>query len=321
MSQGRAIPALAWGCVRLVEFDEIEFDPSLGKESRTGQMAEHLSGEVLVGDAAAADFSGGVVAVSATGDSLSPEHEVEPRVSCEATEPDEPVAPDTTASSLEDGAARETEAAVTDPLGAVQEQLSRILDETEKFNTRASQREGVIDSMHAELERLRRGERRSVLRPLVSEVCRVRDDILRQAEMLPEPFDPSKAVELLRSFAASLELALEDNGIASYAPDTGDAYEARVHRASGKTPTADPDLTGKVATVLSPGYRDIEGENVIAAARVTVFVLDESASASAEGAVETPLAVETEPEPSASSTTSDAVTLSEPSEPAAGDIP
>jgi molecular chaperone GrpE (heat shock protein) len=128
--------------------------------------------------------------------------------------------------------------------------------------------------LHAELERLRLGERRSLLRPLLTEVCRVRDDLLRQAETLPDHFDRDRAADLLRSFAGSLEFALEDNGVSSFAPESGEPFEARLHRAAGKAPTSEESLVGTIATVVSPGYRDVQADTVIVTSRVIVRVID-----------------------------------------------
>jgi molecular chaperone GrpE (heat shock protein) len=172
------------------------------------------------------------------------------------------------------GSQGDAQEAASDLLTEFGEQLTQILSETKKYNTRAAQREQVIDSMHVELERLRRGERRSLLRPLITEICRLRDDILRQADTLPHAFDSAKAAELLRSYADSLVFALEDNGVCSYVPEVGDEFEATLHRASGRTPTTDARMVGKVASVVSPGYRDLEAERVIAPARVSLYAFD-----------------------------------------------
>jgi molecular chaperone GrpE (heat shock protein) len=131
--------------------------------------------------------------------------------------------------------------------------------------------------MHGELEQLRRGERRSLLRPVVTEVCRLRDDLLRQADTLPADFDQKRAADLLRSYADSLEFTLDDNGITTFAPEAGEAFQARLHKVASKVPTRDGALVGTIAAVVSPGYRDVEADAVIAGARVVVYVADASA--------------------------------------------
>lgn len=177
-------------------------------------------------------------------------------------------------SSSEDVA--EAAADQPDPLAEIRDQLAQLTEQTTKHHERASQRESVIDNMHSELEQLRRGERRSLLRPLVTEVCRLRDDLLRQADTLPADFDQQRAADLLRSYADSLEFTLEDNGITTFAPEIGEPFQARLHRVASKAPTRDSALVGTIAGVASPGYRDIEADAVVASARVVVHVADES---------------------------------------------
>jgi molecular chaperone GrpE len=157
-------------------------------------------------------------------------------------------------------------------LADVGNSLERLADETKRYHARAEQREAVIDRMHQELESLRRGERRSLLRPLLTEVCRLRDDLLRQAGQLPENFDAADAGELLRSYAESMTIALADNGVVTYEPQIEDAFEPREQRAVGKTPNQNEALAGKVASVLRAGYLDLETNVPLCRAEVVVFV-------------------------------------------------
>jgi molecular chaperone GrpE len=150
--------------------------------------------------------------------------------------------------------------------------LARLADDSKRYHERAAHREDVIDRMHAELDQLRRGERRSMLRPLLSEVCRLRDDLLRQAEGLPADFDGPRASTLLRSYAESIEIALADNGVSTYEPEPDDHFEPRGHRAVGRLPSPDPDLVGRIARVRKSGYRDVETNLPIAPAEVVVYV-------------------------------------------------
>jgi len=159
-----------------------------------------------------------------------------------------------------------------DALAASTAAVQQLAEDSRKYHARAEHREGVIDRMHAELEQLRRGERRSMLRPLLTEVCRLRDDLLRQAAQLPDDFGPDQAASLLRSYADSMEIALADNGVVIYQPEPSEAFAPRSQRAVGKTPTEDGVLVGCVATVRKSGYRDLETDLSISAAEVTVYV-------------------------------------------------
>ena len=143
----------------------------------------------------------------------------------------------------------------------------------DRYHARAEQREGVIDYLRSELDLLRRGERRGLLRPVLAELGRLRDDLLKQAATLPADFSADKAADLLRSYAETIELTLENNGVVTYAPDSGDPFNPRLHRRVGGAPTADPALAGHVAAIQRDGYLDIEANSPIAPAQVSVYAV------------------------------------------------
>jgi molecular chaperone GrpE len=149
--------------------------------------------------------------------------------------------------------------------------LSEVADQSRRYHTRAEQRESVIDLLRSELEVLRRGERRGLLRPLLADLCRLRGDLLSQSAALPADFDAVKAADLLRSYAETIELTLDSNGVVTYAPEGGERFDPRLHRRVGGEPTDDPALAGHVAAVRRVGYLDVEANSPIAPAEVTVF--------------------------------------------------
>jgi molecular chaperone GrpE (heat shock protein) len=150
--------------------------------------------------------------------------------------------------------------------------IHRLADSAENYHDRAQQREGVIDYLRSELELLRRGERRGLLRPLLTQMCRLHADLVRQAATLPPDFDTAKAVRLLQSYAETLGEALEDNGVVTYQPEQGDHFNPRRHRQVKREPSTDPALAGRVAAVRQSGYLDIEADNPLAPAEVAVFM-------------------------------------------------
>lgn len=166
-----------------------------------------------------------------------------------------------------DGASRGNGELVTEIAASVGE----LVRSSERYHTRAQQRESVIDHLSAEVERLRRGERRGLLRPLLVEMSRLRNDLLRQAGELPADFDAERAALLLRSYAESVELALENSGVVAFAPEDGDAFDPRMHRRVGGEPAADSTLAGRIARVRRDGYLDVDGGSPIAPAEVVVF--------------------------------------------------
>ena len=176
--------------------------------------------------------------------------------------PDVPNAPDTP------GAPDGVEPALAELSAAVRE----LAGAADRYHDRAAQRESVIDYLRSELEMLRRGERRGMLRPLLTEMCRLRNDLLRQAATLPQDYDAEQAAKLLISFAETVELALEGNGVVSYAPGEGDPFDPRRHRRLRGAESDDPALAGRIADVLRDGYLDIEADSPVVPAEVTVFM-------------------------------------------------
>jgi molecular chaperone GrpE len=161
---------------------------------------------------------------------------------------------------------------MTAHLVKISEDVERLAVSAEHYHARAAQREGVIDHLHAEVERLRRGERRGLLRPLLVEICRLRNDILRQAEDLPADFDADRTRVLLRSYAESIELTLEDSGVVTFEPEKGDRFEPRLHRRVGGEATGDRELAGQVARIRRSGYLDVDTKSPVAPAEVVLFV-------------------------------------------------
>jgi len=149
--------------------------------------------------------------------------------------------------------------------------LSEVADQSRRYHIRAEQRESVIDLLRSELEVLRRGERRGLLRPLLADLCRLRGDLLSQSAALPADFDAVKAADLLRSYAETIELTLDSNGVVTYAPEGGERFDPRLHRRVGGEPTDDPAVVGHIAAVRRVGYLDVEANSPIAPAEVTVF--------------------------------------------------
>jgi molecular chaperone GrpE (heat shock protein) len=157
-------------------------------------------------------------------------------------------------------------------LGEIGQVVRTLAAQTERYHARAEQREAVIDHLRSEVDRLRRGERRSVLRPLLVEICRLRNDLLRQAEELPDDFDATRARLLLRSYAESAELALEGSGVITYSAEAGECFEPRLHRRVGGQPATERVAEGRIASVRRSGYLDAEGGTPIELTEVVVFV-------------------------------------------------
>ena len=141
--------------------DDLENAVDLGANGEVnGMPAETSAGEAEAGTAGPGDPD---AHDAAPGDSAPPEP-TEPAPS----EPTEPAPP-------------EPGPGPDDLLAQVASATQEIAAAADRYHARAEQREGVIDYLRSELDLLRRGERRGLLRPVLAEICRLRDDLLRQA--------------------------------------------------------------------------------------------------------------------------------------------
>ncbi|GFJ86569.1 hypothetical protein Prum_002110 [Phytohabitans rumicis] len=135
---------------------------------------------------------------------------------------------------------------------------------------RAAAQERVIERLHEENERLRSGERMLLLRPVLTDLLRLRNDLLRQAGTLPEEMSIAQTAELLESFAYSVEMALSRCGVEVVRPEVGTAFDPAGQRATRVVAAPSPQLDGTVAGVLGDGYLDTVTNRALAAATVLV---------------------------------------------------
>jgi hypothetical protein len=117
---------------------------------------------------------------------------------------------------------------------------------------RAAARDRVIDRLHEENQRLRAGERLLLLRPILTDLHRLRDDLLRQAASLPAEFTGPRAAGLLESFAATVEQALERGGIRVVRPAVDSAFEPVGQRVTATETTDVADLDVVADRMLAP---------------------------------------------------------------------
>lgn len=206
------------------------------------------------------------------GDEASPEEITADADRADAPEEDEPLDNATTEAGTPGGVP-----GWQSQIDGIERATRELADASSRYHTRAQQREGVIDHLRSEVETLRQGERRGLLRPVLAEMCRLRDDLAKQAATLPPDFDALKAAELLRSYAETIELTLEDNGVVTFTPDSDEPFNPRMHRRVSGEPNADPARAGRIAAVRRDGYLDIEANSPIAPAEVTVFAAPQTA--------------------------------------------
>jgi molecular chaperone GrpE len=163
------------------------------------------------------------------------------------------------------------EAPEKDPIVELTTAVTSLTEEIRAHHARAAARERVIDNLHAEVERLRAGERNLALRPITTDLQHIRNDLLRQAAGLPTEVRRDQVVDLLESFALSVEQTLERCGIVPLRPETGSEFAGRQHRAMKVLSTFNPELDGTIAEVTTDGYLDTTTDRVTDPARVNVW--------------------------------------------------
>lgn len=167
-------------------------------------------------------------------------------------------------------------------LAAVESALAGLVDAVEGGGERAAARERVIDRQHREIERLRAVERVGSMRPVVTDLCRLRNDLLRQAATLPADATVERFTELLRSYADTVEESLDRCGVAVLPAAVGAAFEPGRQQVVGVVEVAEPELDGTIAVVVQDGYAEVDGGKVVAPTRITLHRAVAAAAAGTE---------------------------------------
>jgi molecular chaperone GrpE (heat shock protein) len=156
-------------------------------------------------------------------------------------------------------------------VGELRASVASLESHAARDHDRAQAREAVIDRLHGEVERLRAGEVRALLRPVVTDLRRLREDLLTQANSVPEAMAHDQVTVLLESYADSVALILERCGIIAVRPAKDTKFDPRQQQVSDIEETADRDLDGLVAGIVSDGYAEADGGRPVAPARVVVY--------------------------------------------------
>ncbi|MDQ4104561.1 MAG: nucleotide exchange factor GrpE [Actinomycetota bacterium] len=153
-------------------------------------------------------------------------------------------------------------------LTAIEAGLAEVARRLAGESDRALARERVIDRQHEEIERLKAIERAGQLRPIITDLCRLRNGLLRQAETVPAEMTGPQVAALLESFAATVEETLERCGVAVLPREAGAAFAPSRQQVAAVMEIDDPERDGTVAEVIQDGYTEIDGGKVVFPARV-----------------------------------------------------
>lgn len=146
------------------------------------------------------------------------------------------------------------------------------LAESQRLLVRQSE---LADKLHAENQRLRAGELRGAMLPLVRDLLRLHDDIGRIAGEAERGED----LELMQT---SLLDALARNGVIAVCPEMGAQFDPKRHSAAGVIATDDASLDRSISEVIRLGFQWEDGQ-AIRVAEVRVYKHTPASDAPANG--------------------------------------
>lgn len=133
------------------------------------------------------------------------------------------------------------------------ENLNLRLEEAQRLLARQTD---LVDRLHDENGELRAGELRNAQLPLVRDLLRLHDDVGRVRSATGEEDHD------LRIVHEGLIDTLVRNGIQSFAPEPGEAFDPQMHTASGVETTEEEELDKAVMEVVRQGFRWESGETI-----------------------------------------------------------
>ena len=131
-----------------------------------------------------------------------------------------------------------------DHLALIEAELKVLRGETVHINE-------ILDRLHAENERLRRGESEQILMPLFRDLMKLADDWTAMATSWEskETAAPADVAERCREVADDAGLILARHGVDPLTPSVGTPIERKQHRVVGTVASETPDLNNTVAEV------------------------------------------------------------------------
>ena len=117
----------------------------------------------------------------------------------------------------------------------------------------ARRQSDMVEELHGDNRRLRDGEIREAVAPLVRGVARLLDDLAR---MRSGDGSDSADLEFLEKRVAEL---LHDSGVLPLSPEPGTPFDPKEHQATGRATTEDPAADRTVAELRRAGLRRDDG--------------------------------------------------------------
>jgi molecular chaperone GrpE (heat shock protein) len=135
--------------------------------------------------------------------------------------------------------------------GELAGRLDKIEAQLAEFHRRAAHRESVIDQLHLENQQLRVGFGRIILDPVVTDLIRLYDQLVREVRRLETDGQDAR---LLWSFAEDVAQILDRCGIEIFSAEPGDPFERDRHRALAVVACDDEVRHNTVAEVVAVGF-------------------------------------------------------------------
>lgn len=163
--------------------------------------------------------------------------------------------------------ARETREAI-DRLGEqLNQRLAGLQSQFDREVRAESNRERIVDRLHAELQEYKQDLLLKIQRPIFIDLIQLHDDIGKMARA--QDVDGDRR-ETLESIQVAIEDVLYRQGVEPYRGE-GDAFDPRRQRALTTVPTDREDQAKTIAERLRPGF--LAGEKVIRPELVSVYTL------------------------------------------------
>jgi molecular chaperone GrpE len=146
--------------------------------------------------------------------------------------------------------------------GLLAELAGRVGDMEERlgeFHQRAAHREGIINRLHEENQRLHDGFGRMLLEPMVADLIRLYDQLEREASRLEAGGQDNR---LMRSFAEDVAEILDRCGFEVFSAEVGDPFERGRHRPVESVACDDESRHNTVAEVVAVGFFDRDAARV-----------------------------------------------------------
>jgi molecular chaperone GrpE len=124
-----------------------------------------------------------------------------------------------------------------------------------EFHRRSAHREEIINRLHEDNQRLKQGEHRVVLEPVIADLIRLHEQLARQARRTPDD-------GMLASFVDEVDEILNRCGIEVFMAAEGEPYRSDRHKPLAVVPTTDPQLHNTVAEPIAAGFIDRTNDRV-----------------------------------------------------------